>query len=87
VKDDVGGIGGSGVPYFQIESSLKLFSFEGTKIFKGQVNIFLDPRSSQVPLLGRDVLDNFVVIFDRQRNSILLLDEEERYLMRRSEEA
>jgi hypothetical protein len=36
VKDDVGGVGGSGVPYFQIDSTLKLFSLEGTKIFKGE---------------------------------------------------
>lgn len=81
VKDDVGGVGGSGVPYFQIDSTLKLFSPEGTKIFKGNINIFLDPHSSEVPLLGRDVLDNFVVIFDRRQKSVLLLDEEERYMI------
>ena len=77
VKDDVGGVGGSGVPYFQIDSALKLFSPGGTKVFKGKINVFLDPHSSEVPLLGRDILDNFVVIFDRKKNSILLLDEEE----------
>ncbi|MBU1487113.1 retropepsin-like domain-containing protein [bacterium] len=79
VKDDVGGVGGSGVPYFQIDSALKLISPGGTKVFKGKVNIFLDPHSSEVPLLGRDVLDNFVAIFDREQSSILLLDEEEEY--------
>ncbi|MFH1563317.1 MAG: hypothetical protein ABIF11_07890 [Nitrospirota bacterium] len=79
VKDDVGGVGGTGVPYFQIDSGLKLISSEWTKVFKGKINIFLDPYSSEVPLLGRDVLDNFVVIFDRKENSILLLDEEEKY--------
>lgn len=79
VKDDVGGVGGSGVPYFQIDSALKLISSGGTKVFKGKINVFLDPHSSEVPLLGRDVLDNFVVIFDRKQSSILLLDEEEQY--------
>ena len=79
VKDDVGGVGGSGVPYFQIESQLKLISQGGTKIFNGKINLFLDPHSSEVPLLGRDVLDNFVIIFDRKQNSILLLDQEEKY--------
>lgn len=78
VEDDVGGVGGSGVPYFQIDSALKLISPGGTKVFKGKINVFLDPHSSEVPLLGRDVLDNFVVIFDRKKNSILLLDEEEK---------
>lgn len=75
VKDDVGGVGGAGVPYFQIDSALKLISPGGTKVFKGKINVFLDPHSSEVPLLGRDVLDNFVSIFDRRQNSILLLDE------------
>ncbi len=79
VKDDVGGVGGSGVPYFQIDSVLKLISPNSTKVFKGKINIFLDPHSSEVPLFGRDVLDNLVVIFDRKQNSILLLDEEEQY--------
>lgn len=77
VRDDVGGVGGSGVPYFQIDSGLKLISPNGTKVFKGKINIFLDPHSSEVPLLGRDVLDNFVAIFDRKQNSISLLDEDE----------
>ncbi|MBU0566824.1 hypothetical protein KJ693_05125 [bacterium] len=76
VRDDVGG---SGVPYFQINSALKLISPGGTKVFKGKINIFLDPHSSEVPLLGRDVLDNFIAIFDRGQNSILLLDEGEHY--------
>ncbi|TET13215.1 hypothetical protein E3J84_00330 [Candidatus Aerophobetes bacterium] len=79
VRDDVGGVGGSGVPYFQIDSALKLISPRGTKVFSGKINVFLEPHSSEVPLLGRDVLDNFVVIFDRKQNSILLLDEEEQY--------
>lgn len=79
VRDDIGGVGGSGVPYFQIDSALKLISPCDAKVFKGKINVFLDPHSSEVPLLGRDVLDNFVVIFDRETNSILLLDEEEQY--------
>ena len=79
VRDDVGGVGGLGVPYFQIDSALKLISPEGTKVFKGKINVFLDPHSSEIPLLGRDVLDNFVAIFDRKQNSILLLDEKEQY--------
>lgn len=85
VKDDVGGVGGSGVPYFQVDSALKLISPKGTKVFKGKINIFLDPHSSEVPLLGRDVLDNFIAIFDRGQNSILLLDEEEEYNIKKGE--
>lgn len=79
VKSDVGGIGGSDIPYFQIDSALKLISTSGTKIFKGKLNVFLDPHSSEIPLLGRDVLDNFNVIFDKNQNIVFLLDENEGY--------
>lgn len=79
IKDDVGGIGGSGIPYFQLDSGLKLISSQGTKVFSGKINIFLDPYASEVPLLGRDVLDSFVVIFDKKQNRILFLDEQEQY--------
>lgn len=59
------------MPCFQIDSALKLISPGGTKVFKGKINVFLDPHASDVP-------DNFVVIFDRKNNHILLLDEEEK---------
>ncbi len=79
VKDDVGGVGGTGVPYFQIDTTIKLISKRDTKVFSGTINIFLDPHSCTMPLLGRDVLDNFVTIFDRKQSSIFLLDESESY--------
>lgn len=79
VKDDVGGIGAQNVPYFKFKSGLKIIY---VRIFKGEINVFLDPHASDVPLLGRDVLDNFVVIFDRIKERILLLDEEEEYLIK-----
>ena len=87
VRDDVGGVGGYGVPYFKHPLELKLVSKEGNAIFSGDVNIFLDPHATRFPILGRDVLDNFVVIFDRAQNRILLLREPDTYqIIRENEE-
>ena len=79
VKDDVGGIGGYGVPYFQYPIDLKLVSAEGNAIFSGNISIFLDSHTTSFPILGRDVLDNFIVIFDRTRKQILLLNQPDTY--------
>ena len=66
VRNDVGGIGGFEVPYFRWKTRLKILSSEGSgRLFSGEVNVFLDPHASRVPILGRDVLDSFAVIFDR----------------------
>jgi len=80
VKTDVGGVGGSGVPYFQWETRLKIISTKGiSKLFAGKVNVFLDPHASRVPILGRDVLDSFVVIFDREKDQIILMEQPDSY--------
>ena len=42
-------------------------------MFSGTIGIFTNPEACDTPVLGRDVLDNFRVIFDRGRNTILLL--------------
>jgi len=80
VRNDVGGVGGLGVPYFRWETKLKILSPEGSgRLFSGEVNIFLDPHASRVPILGRDVLDNFAVIFDRRKTRIALIEEPDSY--------
>lgn len=73
IRDDVGGIGGYGVPYFKYLVDLKLVSKDGNAIFSGDVNVFLDPNATHFPIFGRDVLDQFTVIFDRFQEKILLL--------------
>ena len=79
IRDDVGGVGGYGIPYFQFNTQIKLISSSDTKVFGGTVNIFLDPHASEVPLLGRDVLDDFAVIFDRRKNKVILVDDPDTY--------
>jgi hypothetical protein len=87
VRADVGGIGGEGVPYFRWETRLLLVSAARQgRMFDGEINVFLDPHASRVPILGRDVLDRFAVIFDRDRNQVLLLDKPDTYQVVRAEE-
>ena len=76
----MGGVGGAGIPYFQWQTQLKLHSPDGIeRIFGGEVNVFLDPHATRVPLLGRDVLDKFVTILDRDKNQVILLDKPNAY--------
>jgi len=86
ILDDVGGVGRYGIPYFHWNTEMKLISPEGTKIFGGEVNVFLDPHATDVPLLGRDVLDTFVAIFDRGKDDVILLDQPDSYRIKRSPE-
>lgn len=83
IRDDVGGVGGYGLPYFRFPTEIKFVSTEGMKLFGGEVNVFLDPHATDVPLLGRDVLDTFVVVFDRKKDQVLLLDDHDDYRLER----
>jgi hypothetical protein len=86
VQTDVGGIGGSGVPYFRWQSQLVLKSPGGQRrLFGGEINVFLDPHAARFPIIGRDVLDSFVVIFDRAENQVLLLDKPDSYKVVRAQ--
>jgi hypothetical protein len=87
VRTDASGIGGTGVPYFQRQSQLLLKSPGGQRrLFGGEINVFLNPHATSFPVLGRDVLDRFVVIFDRERNQVLLIDKPDGYKLVRAEE-
>lgn len=66
------GIGGKAT-HVQFSTTLRFESPDGTKTFSGTVGVFTDPEASDTPVLGRDVLDHFRLIFDRGRNIILLL--------------
>ncbi|MSQ48391.1 MAG: hypothetical protein EXR78_08455 [Deltaproteobacteria bacterium] len=56
------GIGGK-APHVQFSTALRFESPEGTKTFGGTVGVFTDPKASDTPVLGRDVLDHFRLIF------------------------
>jgi len=74
VKDDVSGVGGQAT-YFNFGTELVFIADDNAKVFAGEIGIFLSPHCSDVPLLGRDILDYFTVIFDRRKNKIILFDE------------
>ena len=65
--------------YIKFSTQLQFISGDNIKVFAGDINIFLDPHATDVPLLGRDVLDLFVVLLDCKNNQVLLLDEREKY--------
>jgi len=79
VKRDVGGVGGSGVPYFELDTQIEFRSRVETWVFSGKVNVFLDPHATDIPILGRDILDLFATIFDREREDVILLSRPDTY--------
>jgi hypothetical protein len=51
----------------------------GTIRVRGELAAFTDPTTTDLSILGRDVLDNFDVITSRRRNAVLLLAGNHRY--------
>lgn len=47
VRDDVGGVGGYGIPYFRFETEIKIISPQESRVFGGEVNVFLDPHATE----------------------------------------
>ncbi len=72
VEQTAQGVGGK-ASYMQVSTVLRFTSEEGTKTFTGTMGAFTDAEACDTPVLGRDVLDHFRLIFDRGRNAILLL--------------
>jgi hypothetical protein len=48
-------------------------SEEGMRTIMGTIGVFTDPEACDTLVLGRDVLNNFRLIFDRGCNFIRLL--------------
>lgn len=71
-EQTAGGVGGKAIPV-QLAAALRFTSEDGTKTFSGTIGIFTDPAACDTPVLGRDVLDSFRVIFDQGHNTIFLL--------------
>jgi hypothetical protein len=73
IKTDAGGVGGV-APHVEFSTQLRFQSESNeTKIFVGVIGVFTDPAACDTPVLGRDVLDSLKMIFDRERDQILLL--------------
>lgn len=73
------GVGGS-VGYRLLRTTLWLMRDGGAPVaVRGEFAVFTELASSDLSVLGRDVLDNFAVIVDRPANTILLLAPTHRY--------
>jgi hypothetical protein len=72
----VGGLTG----YRLLQTALIFSRDDGQPVtVRGQFAIFTDLASSDLSVLGRDVLDNFAVIVDRPANAVLLLAPRHQY--------
>ena len=64
------GIGGSS-PHVVVSAVLELTRDDGGTIrVRGELAAFTDPTTTDLSILGRDVLDNFDVITSRRRNAV-----------------
>lgn len=70
ILQGVGGVGASVL----VKTIVVLRSDEGGEVFmRGEFAAFTDPSTTDLSILGRDVLNHFDVILSRRRNEILLL--------------
>lgn len=69
----LGGIGGE-VGSRLVQTSLAFTRDDGKRVtVNGTFSVFVVPESSDVSILGRDVTDNFDVIYSRPKREVLLL--------------
>lgn len=73
------GIGGSS-QFVLVTTMLEFMRNDGGAVrVRGEFAAFTDPAATDLSVLGRDVLDNFDVIFSRRRNEILFLAPRHQY--------
>ena len=71
-QQSVSGVGGQ-ASHIQFPTALRFESPEAGKTFTGTIGVFIDQDACDTPVLGRDVLDSFRLVFDKMRDCILLL--------------
>src|SRR5438105_852030 len=76
------GVGGDvGCRFF--EFAIAFFRTDGSRVtVRGPFGVFTDPDSSDVPVLGRDVTNNFDVIYSYPRHEVVLLSRPHGYEVR-----
>ncbi|MDW8368360.1 MAG: hypothetical protein RMK49_21155 [Abditibacteriales bacterium] len=81
MRTDAGGVGSSGLPYVEYATTLRSVVGSEHRDFPLTVVVFINPADLDVPLLGRDILDQLTLILDRPRDTILLLLGPETYTL------
>jgi hypothetical protein len=72
----VGGIAGS----VALSTQIRLLCDDGGKaVFRGEFSAFTSPEALDMSVLGRDILDLFAVIADRQGTVVALIRDRHRY--------
>jgi hypothetical protein len=67
------GVGGD-ADSITVETAIALTRHDGQRVtVRGQFGVFTEPESADLSLLGRDVTDNFGVIYDRPNQVVALL--------------
>jgi hypothetical protein len=78
-SDQLSGVGGM-ADSVVVETQIRLTHDEpGKAVFKGQFAGFTDPESLDMSVLGRDLINLFASIVDRQRDIVCLLGQEHFY--------
>jgi hypothetical protein len=68
-----------------LAATIELIRDDGRPVMvRGEFAAFADPLTSDLSILGRDVLDNFDVIISRRRDEVLLLAPNHQYQVTRS---
>ena len=81
VRTNIGGVGSSGLPYVEYATTLRFVAGSEQRDFPLTVVVFTNPADLDVPLLGRDILDQVALILDRPRDTILLMLGPETYAL------
>lgn len=81
VRTNLGGVGSGGLPYVEYATTLRFVVGSEQCDFPLTVAVFTNPADLDVPLLGRDILDQLTLILDRPRDTILLLPGPETYAL------
>lgn len=76
---DVSGVGGAAASA-RLTTSLRFQGTNGRSVRPhGEFTTFLDPKATDLSILGRDVLDHFDLVVSRRRGEVLLLFADHRY--------
>ena len=75
----LGGVGGKAECLF-VQTRLAFTRADGKRVIvQGPLGVFTDPASSDVSVLGRDVTNNFDVIYSHPQRQVLILAAPHRY--------
>ena len=81
LSPQLGGVGGL-VGTVQMQTRIRFFRNDGDHIsVKGPFAVFTESESSDISLLGRDVTNNFDVIYSHRKSEVLLLHDPHTYVV------